>query len=232
VLIAVLNQKGGAGKTTLATNLAAAAHLAGRRTTLLDLDRQGSAFDWYKARTDGSKLDGLAVCRADKALTLPKLRELGRGADVVVCDGPPRLGDVTRAAAVAADLIIIPLRPGGYDLWACDETMELLDSADEIRMSVERRAAPRIIVLNGASPRTRAFAHVADALAKEQRSACPVVIHNLTAFAECVPFGEAVMTMFPGSKAAREIEALYAHVILCSSRTSASKSEDRDAALH
>lgn len=69
--ISVLNQKGGAGKTTLATNLAAAAHLAGRRTTLLDLDRQGSAFDWYSARKDGSKLDGLSVARADKALTCP-----------------------------------------------------------------------------------------------------------------------------------------------------------------
>ncbi len=54
--IAVLNQKGGVGKSTLSTNLAAAAHLAGRRTLVLDLDRQGSAFDWYSARAEGSPL--------------------------------------------------------------------------------------------------------------------------------------------------------------------------------
>lgn len=210
--ISVLNQKGGAGKTTLATNLAAAAHLAGRRTALLDLDRQGSAFDWYSARADGSKLDGLAVARADKALSLPKFRELARGAEVVVCDGPPRLGDVTRAAAVAADVVVIPLRPGGYDLWACDETLELLNSADEIRALAGQGNVPRIFVLNGAATRTRVFAQVADALAKEQRKVCPVVIHNRTAFAASVPFGESVLTMFAGSEAAREIAELYAYV--------------------
>ena len=131
--IAVLNQKGGTGKTTVSANLAAAAHLAGKRTLVLDLDRQGSAFDWYSARGEGSKLDGLSVVRTDKALSVPKFRELSRGYDVVVCDGPPRLGDVTRSAAVAADVVVIPLRAGPLDWWAASETIEVLDSADEIR---------------------------------------------------------------------------------------------------
>lgn len=120
---------------------------------------------------------------------------------------------MTRAAAVAADLVLIPLRPGGYDLWACDETLELLDSADQIRALSGQPSTPRLFVLNGASPRTRAFAHVVDALTAEQRRVCPVVIHNRTAFPECVPFGESVLTMFAGSEAAREIGELYAFIV-------------------
>src|SRR6266545_854620 len=102
--IAVLNQKGGVGKTTLATNLAAASHLKGRRTLLIDMDRQGSALDWSAARLEGSKLAGLAVVKLDKALALPRFREITEGYEVVFLDGPPRLGDITRSAAVAADV--------------------------------------------------------------------------------------------------------------------------------
>lgn len=99
--VAVLQQKGGSGKTTLAVNLAAAAHLEGSRTLVVDMDRQASAFDWSAARHDGSALEGLAVVKADRALSLPRLNEIARGYDYVFldgCDGPPRLGDVTQSA--------------------------------------------------------------------------------------------------------------------------------------
>lgn len=113
--IAVLNQKGGVGKTTIATNLAAAAWLDGRRTLLIDLDRQGLALDWYAARAEGSKLSGLAAVKVDKALAVPRFREITVGYDVVILDGPPRLGDVTRSAAVAADTVLVPVQPGPFD---------------------------------------------------------------------------------------------------------------------
>ncbi len=95
ITVAVLQQKGGSGKTTLAINLAAAAHLDGCRALVVDMDRQGSAFDWSAARRDGSPLEGLTVVRADRPLPLPRLAEITRGYDAVFLDGPPRLGDVT-----------------------------------------------------------------------------------------------------------------------------------------
>jgi cellulose biosynthesis protein BcsQ len=106
----VLQQKGGSGKTTLAVNLAAAAHLEGRRTLVVDMDRQASAFDWSAARQEGSSLEGLAVVKADRAIALPRFREISRGYEFVFLDGPPRLGDVTQSAAVAADVAVLPLR--------------------------------------------------------------------------------------------------------------------------
>src|SRR5919204_6897471 len=84
--IAVVNQKGGVGKSTLATNLGAASHLSRRRTLILDLDSQGSALDWYAERRDGSLLNGLTVARSDKALTLPRFRELTSGYNVAILD--------------------------------------------------------------------------------------------------------------------------------------------------
>lgn len=211
--IAVLNQKGGTGKTTVSANLAAAAHLAGKRTLMLDLDRQGSAFDWYSARAEGSKLDGLSVVRTDKALSVPKFRELSRGYDVVVCDGPPRLGDVTRSAAVAADVVVIPLRAGPLDWWAASETIEVLDSADEIRNELGRRPVRRLFVLNGVAANTRITRQALDAIASTGGELAPVTIGNRVAFPESMFTGECVLTTVAGTPAADEITRLYEAVM-------------------
>jgi chromosome partitioning protein len=210
--IAILNQKGGVGKSTLSTNLAAASHLAGNRTLILDLDRQGSAFDWYAARPDISKLAGLSVARADRALALPKFRELTKGYDVVVCDGPPRLSDITRAAAVAADVVVIPLRAGGFDWWAASETLELLDAADAIREELGRKPVRRVFVLNGAAAHAKVTRFALDAIA-DVGELSPAVIHNRVAFAEAATVGESVLTLMPDTHAAAEIDALYAHLV-------------------
>jgi chromosome partitioning protein len=211
--IAVLNQKGGTGKTTIATHLAAAAHLSGKRTLVLDLDRQGSSFDWYSARVEGSKLDGLAVARTDKALSLPKFRELARGYDVVVCDGPPRLGDVTRSAAVAADVVVIPLRAGPLDWWAASETIEVLDSADEIRTELKRPPVRRLFLLNGVAANTRIMRQALDAIASNGGELAPVTIGNRVAFPESMFTGECVLTTVPGTPAADEINRLFEAVM-------------------
>lgn len=192
--ISVVNRKGGVGKTTLATNLAAVAHVRGRRTLVLDLDRQGSAFDWYSAREAKSRLDGLGVARADKALSLPKFRELSHGYDLVVCDGPPRLSDVTRAAAVAADVTLVPIRAGAFDWWASAETLELLDAADAIRVELKLRPSRRVFVLNGARAGTKTTRDAMAAIAGVGELAS-VVVHNRVAYAEAALLGESVGTL-------------------------------------
>jgi chromosome partitioning protein len=207
--IAVLNQKGGVGKSTLSTNLAAAAHVAGKRTLILDLDRQGSAFDWYNARAEGSRLEGLNVARADRALSLPKFRQLSDGYDIIICDGPPRLGEITRAAAVAADVVLIPLRPGGFDWWAASETLTTLDDADATRAELGRPTVRRVFVLNGAAPNTKIAQQALDALGGVGELA-PVVIHNRVAFADVALSGESVITTQPEGPAAKEIIRLFA----------------------
>ena len=206
--IAVLNQKGGVGKTTLATNLAAAAHLAKKRTLLVDLDQQGSALDWYNARQDDSKLAGLTVVKLDRALTLPKFREVSAGFDVVVLDGPPRLDALTRSAAVAADVVIVPVRPGAFDLWAIEETLSTLADADAIRADLGRKPVRRLFVVNQAATNTVIARETPDALA-EVGTTAPVVIHLRVAFPEAANIGESVLTTVPESAAAEDVRSLY-----------------------
>jgi chromosome partitioning protein len=205
--IAVLNQKGGVGKTSLATNLAAAAHLHGLRTLIVDMDRQGSALDWSAARAEGSKLDGLTVVKADKPLAVARLREMARGYEAVVLDGPPRLGDVTRSAACAADVVLIPVQPGPFDLWAASETLELLDGADAIRGELGRPAVRRLFVLNRASTGT-VLARDAPAALKEYGELAGVV-HQRIAIPEAAAVGESVLTVEPNGAASEEIRHLF-----------------------
>lgn len=205
--IAVLNQKGGVGKTSLATNLAAAAHLEGLRTLVVDMDRQGSALDWSAARAEGSKLAGLTVVKADKALAVPRFREMARGYDVVILDGPPRIGDVTRSAACAADVVVIPVQPGPFDLWAASETLELLDAADAIREELGRRKVRRLFVLNRASTGT-VLAREAPGVLK-QHGELAGVVHQRIAFPEASAVGESVLTVEPDGAASTEIRHLF-----------------------
>jgi len=206
--IAVLNQKGGVGKTTLATNLAAAAHLDHKRALVIDMDRQGSALDWSAARQEGSALEGLVTVKVDRPMSAQQWRDITSGFDFVVLDGPARLGDPSRSAAVVADLVILPVQPGPYDAWAANETLEVIDSADAIRAELGRPAARRLFVINRAQIGTVMSRDAPAAL----RKTCPVadaVIHQRIAFVESALVGESVLTFEPSGAAAVELSALY-----------------------
>ena len=206
--VAVLQQKGGSGKTTLAINLAAAAHLDGARALVVDMDRQASAFDWSAARQDGSPLDGLAVVRADRAIALPRFAEITRGYEYVFLDGPPRLGDVTQSAAVAADVAVLPIQPGPFDFWAVAETLESLDQADRIREQLGRALVRRVFVINRAGTNTR-LAREAEAELRKSGGELAGVVHQRIAFPDAASRGESVLTSSSTEAAADDIRRLW-----------------------
>ncbi len=108
MIVALFNQKGGVGKTTLALHLAGQWTRQGKRITLIDADPQGSALDWpeQRARRHHDRLFGVIGLTRD---TLHReAPELGRHADHVIIDGPPRVAALLRSALLAADLALIP----------------------------------------------------------------------------------------------------------------------------
>jgi chromosome partitioning protein len=212
-IVAVIQQKGGTGKTTLSVNLAAAAHVEGHRTLILDMDRQKSAFDWSNQRPEGSALEGLDVVQVDtrKAFTAARFHELAQGYDVVILDGPARLDDVTQSLALVADVAVIPVMPGPYDFWALEETIAVLEHGDAIRGARGRPPLRRVFVINGAAARSTLTREAEVSLLAEKSAEIGGTVRLRRAFPATGSRGESVITLkVEGSAAAAdEIKRLW-----------------------
>ena len=122
-IIAVLNEKGGTGKSTIATNLATLLHRRGRSVVLVDADPQGTARDWRAASPQ--EMDLPPVVAIDRAAMLGQsLKSLA--ADFAVIDSPAKAGDIAAAIVSASDLALLVIQPSGADVWASAATVRLI----------------------------------------------------------------------------------------------------------
>lgn len=128
-IVAVLNQKGGSGKTTLSTNLAVSLTRRGLKTLLVDTDPQGSARDWNEA-AGHPMVPVIGLDRESLGKDLLAL-ELS-GYDFVLIDGAAKITRLSAAAVRASDAVLIPLQPSPYDVWACAELIELVKTRQEV----------------------------------------------------------------------------------------------------
>ena len=146
-VIAIVNQKGGTGKTSLATNLGSA--LAQEQTVLLiDADAQGSSRDWAESRA--VPLLNLQVRAADPGRLVQDVRGFSREFNWVLIDGPAGISRVTADAVRAADVVLIPATPSPYDVWAASTIVEAVKARQQATGGRPKAA----FVITRARPRT------------------------------------------------------------------------------
>ncbi|WP_085344854.1 ParA family partition ATPase [Vibrio sp. ArtGut-C1] len=203
-VIAVLNQKGGSGKTTIATHLARALQLDGSDVLLVDSDPQGSARDWAAVREDHP----LTVVGIDRPTIDRDVKNIARKIEFVVIDGAPQAADLAVSAIKAADLVLIPVQPSPYDIWA---TAELVDLVKQ-RIEVTDGRLQAAFVVSRAIKGTRIGGEVTEALAGYELPVLDARITQRVSYPGTAAAGITVLESEPNGDAAAEVRALATEI--------------------
>ena len=203
--IAVYSLKGGVGKTTLAVHIATALALRGERTLMVDADPQGSALDWSASRT-GEAL--FPVVGLPKPSIHRELDALAVDYRHVVIDGAPRVYDVARSAILASELVVIPVQPSPYDVWAAKEIVDLVGEASAFNEKLKTVFAINRKIVNTAIGRD-----VIEALSEYPVPVIKSQVCQRVSFAESAAQGQTVLETDPKGAASQEIAALVSEIL-------------------
>jgi chromosome partitioning protein len=198
---AIVGQKGGTGKTTLAENLAVAASKARRAVAVIDLDPQTTATNWHDRRE--AEMPTVVSCQVARLRFV--LEEAQKnGVEMVFLDGPAKNAEATLEAAKAADLILVPIQPVINDI----ETLSAI--RDLLRVAGDK---PALVVINNAPIQGSRHTQAQEAAQEAGFMVCPVVLFHRAAVYDSPLPGLAVQEYEPEGKAAQEIAQLYKYTI-------------------
>ena len=198
-VLAIVSQKGGPGKTTLAVHLSVAAEAAGLTTALIDLDPQASAAKWSDKREGDTP-----VVISAHSTRLPQVLQSAEanGLDLCILDTAPTIEKPAKDACKAADLVIIPCKPAIFDLEAMGLTVHITQSVN----------VPTRVVFNGVPARSSMLIKAKKALEIYDIQAAPCIIGDRVAFSYSVIDGRTAQEYEPSGKASREIQVLYNYI--------------------
>ena len=203
-VIAVLNQKGGSGKTTIATHLARALQKQDYSVLLVDSDPQGSARDWSAVDEENP----VTVIGIDRPTIDRDLKSVAKK-DFIIIDGAPQASDLALSAIKAADFVLIPVQPSPYDIWATSDLVDLVKQRIEITDGKLQSA----FVVSRAIKGTKIGTEISEALLGYELPVLDTRITQRVIYPTTAASGTTVLDAEPNSDASKEINALALELI-------------------
>lgn len=200
-VITIAQQKGGAGKTTLAIHIATALSQMGNKVTMIDIDPQGSTSEWFALRSKrfGKDYTGIKLLQTSGWKVNSEILSLKNKCDFVIIDSPPHIESDAKAAIRAAHLVIIPMQPSPTDLWATKATVELCTTEN----------ANFRILMNRVTPSSK----LAITAKKEFANTLKHCLNNRVLFASSIQDGRSAMEVQPKSLAAEDVKSVVKEVL-------------------
>ncbi len=202
-IITIAQQKGGAGKTTLAAHLALA-WATQRSVAVIDIDPQGSLAAWFRLRRERlGEAAAIEVAAITGWRVAAEVERQARTHDIVLIDSAPHAETEARIAVRAASLVLVPVQPSPMDVWATQATLDL----------ARQERVPALLVLNRVPARAKLAEAMAVKLAELGTPVAATQIGNRVALAAALAEGKGILEAASGSAAAQEITALAEEIL-------------------
>lgn len=202
-VITVAQHKGGAGKTTLSTQIAAALQNDGAEVLMIDVDPQGSSSEWHKVRSDTlGRKNKIVLMQTQGWKMMREVPRLAEEYDYIIIDTPPHAESESSIAIRLADLVLMPVQPSPLDVWACAPTLKII--------LAEKK--PLMLVMNRVPPKSNLNTAIIDNLGRMGIQVAKQSLGNRVSFASSIMHGLGVVESDPRSTAAQEINALVKEI--------------------
>jgi chromosome partitioning protein len=203
-VIAVLNQKGGSGKTTISTNLARALQIEGYDVILIDSDPQCSATKWWQLKDEHP----LKVFPISKPVIERSIKDI-RKVDYIVIDGVPHDNEMATSALKAADFVLIPVTPSVYDIMA---SRAIVDKVKD-RIAITDGRLKTAFVISRAIKNTKLEKNAVDKLNEYELPILETHTYQRVIYPTSAGSGDSVFDENPECEAAKEIKGIMQEVI-------------------
>jgi chromosome partitioning protein len=211
--IAILNQKGGVGKSTIACNLAVEAALNKKKVLLIDADVQGSTMSFRGLRVKND-IKAVSITTPTLHKDIPSFSYTFHGFDIVLIDAGERDTTISRSAIVASDIIIIPVLPSQFDIWSASDTIEVIQKVRKYKKK-KKQNLRAFFLLNQIITNTIVSREAVNALKKFDKNVkiLKTILHSRVAFKNSIAGGQGAREYEPDGKAGLEMKKLYKEII-------------------